>query len=70
MTNKAKLMEDLNWTTEKISSQTWILNLGILGTTWTLLISGAADKATSSKLNITFLEVRWIFVLCLLGFAL
>ena len=39
MPQKSELYAELNWITEKISSQVWTLNLGVLGTTWTLLIA-------------------------------
>jgi hypothetical protein len=67
MKSRKDLLEELNWTTEKISSQVWILNLGILGTTWSLLISRADPDKSAAKFNISFFEARWIIVLCLLG---
>ncbi len=33
MPNKADLLTELNWLTEKISSLVWTLNVGTLGTT-------------------------------------
>jgi hypothetical protein len=45
MRNKKDLLEELNWLTDKISSQVWTLNLGTLATTWSLLIAaGNSDK--------------------------
>lgn len=45
MRNKETLLEELNWLTDKISSQVWTLNLGTLATTWSLLIAaGSVDK--------------------------
>lgn len=41
----AKIDEELDWTTDKISSRVWTLNLGTLATTWSLLIAaGSSDK--------------------------
>jgi hypothetical protein len=60
---REELFKDLNWVTEKISSQVWLLNLGTLGTTWSLLITSTIPD----KLKITFFEARWIFVLCILA---
>ena len=42
MPTKAKLLEELDWLTDKISSQVWTLNLGTLATTWSLLIAGGS----------------------------
>ena len=39
MPKKADLISELGWITNKISSQVWTLNLGTLGTTWSLLIA-------------------------------
>jgi hypothetical protein len=39
MPKKADLISELDWITNKISSQVWTLNLGTLGTTWSLLIA-------------------------------
>lgn len=61
MAKKEDLLKDLDWVTEKISSQVWILNLGTLGTTWSLLIT----TTIPDKLKITFVEARWIFVSCI-----
>ena len=45
MQTKEKLVEQLDWLTDKISSQVWTLNLGTLATTWSLLIaSGSVEK--------------------------
>jgi hypothetical protein len=60
MARKEKLLEDLNWITDKISSQIWILNLGTLGTTWSLLVVGTP----ANPVKITFIEARWIFLFC------
>jgi hypothetical protein len=38
MATKEKLLEELNYLTEKISLLVWTLNVGVLGTTWSLLI--------------------------------
>ena len=39
MPTKDDLLSELDWVTEKISSQVWTLNVGTLGTTWSLLIA-------------------------------
>jgi hypothetical protein len=52
MPKKADLVSELNWITEKISSQVWTLNLGTLGTTWSLVL---AD-------GLTILHAIWVFV--------
>jgi len=45
MQPKEKLLEELDWLTDKISSQVWTLNLGTLATTWSLLIAaGSVEK--------------------------
>jgi hypothetical protein len=65
MPTKEKLLAEQEWASAKISSQICVLNLGALGTTWSLLISGAV----SDKVKITFSEARWILLLCFLGLA-
>jgi hypothetical protein len=62
MADKSKLLEELNWTTDKISSQVWILNFGSLGTAWTLLIA-----ANSATYRLMAADVRWIFIFCITG---
>jgi|SRR5262245_38594388 len=52
MATKADLLSELNWITEKISSLVWTLNVGVLGTTWSLLIAR----------SFTFRNAIWIFV--------
>jgi hypothetical protein len=42
MPTKAKLIEELDWLTDKISTQVWTLNLGTLATTWSLLIAAGS----------------------------
>jgi hypothetical protein len=52
MLPKAKLVENLDWLTEKISSQVWTLNLGTLATTWSLLIAaGSVGKFKIAPVN-------------------
>src|SRR5689334_16824535 len=67
MVSREGLREELDWASAKISSQIWVLNLGILGTTWSLLLSGSAERTDAARLKFTFVEARWIFVFCLLG---
>jgi len=42
MPEKASLLEELDWLSDKISSQVWTLNLTFLAATWSLLIGGPA----------------------------
>jgi hypothetical protein len=60
---KENLLADLNWVTEKISSQVWALNLGTLGTTWSLLITSSLPE----NFRFTPRNVFWIFIPCLLS---
>lgn len=63
MATKKDLLADLNWVTEKISSQVWTLNLGTLATTWSLLIA----SKPSESVRLTTQNAVWIFVPCLLS---
>jgi hypothetical protein len=63
MPTKADLLSELNWVTNKISSQVWTLNVGTLGTTWSLLITGGLP----GDLRFTTRNAIWIFVPCLLS---
>jgi hypothetical protein len=58
MPTRQELYKELDWVTEKISSQIWTLNLGTLGTTWALLITSSIPE----KFRLTFAEARWIFL--------
>jgi CDP-diglyceride synthetase len=49
---KNDLISELDWITNKISSLVWTLNVGALGTTWSLLIAS----------RFTFRNAIWIFV--------
>jgi hypothetical protein len=60
MPTKKDLVDELNWITDKISSQVWTLNLGVLGTTWTLLIA-----TTNTKLQFQPAEAFPILFLCI-----
>jgi hypothetical protein len=60
MPTKTDLYAELNWITEKISSLVWTLNLGALGTTWTLLIA-----TTNTKLQFQPAEAFPILFLCI-----
>jgi hypothetical protein len=64
MADKKDLLAELYIVTSKLSSQVWVLNLGVLGTTWTSLIS---SSSVADKFKFTFAEARWIFLLCILG---
>jgi hypothetical protein len=61
MATKGDLIKELDWITEKISSQVWTLNLGTLGTTWSLLI------ASNPNIQFTPRNALWIVVPCLLS---
>jgi hypothetical protein len=63
MATKEDLVKELNWVTEKISSQVWTLNLGTLGTTWSLLIASGLP----ANIRFTTRDAIWIFVLSLLS---
>jgi hypothetical protein len=54
---KKDLIDELDWITNKISSLVWTLNVGALGTTWSLLIAN----------RFTFRNAIWIFVPCILS---
>src|SRR6266436_1851939 len=54
---KNDLISELDWITNKISSLVWTLNVGALGTTWSLLIVN----------RFTFNNAIWIFVPAILS---
>ena len=54
---KNDLISELDWITNKISSLVWTLNVGALGTTWSLLIAN----------RFTFNNAIWIFVPAILS---
>jgi CDP-diglyceride synthetase len=57
MPKKDDIVTELNWTSEKISSLVWSLNVGTLGTTWSLLIAN----------RFSIRNAIWILVPCLLS---
>jgi hypothetical protein len=57
-----KVVEELNFLTEKLSSLVWTLNVGALGITWTLLITDVPVNFRFSVRN-----ALWVFVPCLLS---
>lgn len=63
MQPKAKLFEDLDWLSDKISTQVWTLNLGTLATTWSLLIA----TGSSEKLRIGNANAICIMLLCIVA---
>ena len=63
MADKKVLTDDLNKLTEKISSQVWTLNLGTLGTTWSLLVASGFPES----IRFTTRNAIWVFVPCLLS---
>jgi hypothetical protein len=63
MPAKAKLLEELDWLTDKISTQIWTLNLGTLATTWSLLIAGGSVE----KLRIGPSSAIFIMGLCIVA---
>jgi hypothetical protein len=69
MPTKAKLLEELDWLTDKISTQIWTLNLGTLATTWSLLIAaGSVEKLRIGPANAIFIMFLCIAaMLCELG---
>jgi hypothetical protein len=63
MRTKEDLLKDLDWLTDKISSQVWTLNLGTLATTWSLLIAAGNVE----KLRIGGANAIPIMGLCILA---
>jgi hypothetical protein len=61
MATKDDLLKDLDSVTEKISSQVWTLNLGTLGTTWSLLIATSEPPIV----QLTAADARPIVILCI-----
>jgi hypothetical protein len=57
MAKKDALLKELDWITEKISSQVWTLNVGALGTAWSLLIAN----------RFSIRNAVWVFVPSLLS---
>jgi hypothetical protein len=64
MRSKDKLLEDLDWLTDKISSAVWKLSVGTLGTTWSLLI---ASGSIPERLRFGNREAYPILLLCILA---
>lgn len=64
MQSKKNLLTELDWLTDKISSQVWSLNLGTLATTWSLLI---AAGSIPDNLRIGPRNAFPIMFLCILG---
>src|SRR5262249_24391872 len=62
MATKEDLLKELNYLTEKISSLVWTLNVGVLGTTWSLLIATVPEQYRFSVRN-----AFWVFVPSLLS---
>jgi hypothetical protein len=63
MAPKETLIKNLDWITEKISNQVWTLNLGTLGTTWSLLIATSAPNT----IHFTLSNALPIMILCLIS---
>jgi hypothetical protein len=61
MATKESLIADLKTVTERLSAQVWTLNLGTLGTTWSLLIASGLPE----NVRFTTRNAIWIFVPCL-----
>jgi hypothetical protein len=59
MPTKEDLLKELDWLSDKISTQVWTLNLALLGTAWSLLIVGGPEGARFSTRN-----ALWVFVPC------
>jgi hypothetical protein len=64
MQNKGTLLTELDWLTDKISSQVWTLNIGTLGTTWSLLI---AESTIPDNLRLSKTSALPIIILCVLA---
>jgi hypothetical protein len=68
MQPKEKLIEDLDWLTDKISTQVWTLNLGTLATTWSLLIATrGSEQFIESADAIPIMALCILAMLCELG---
>jgi len=69
MRSKGKLFEQLDWLSDKISTQVWTLNLGTLATTWSLVIAtGSSEKLRIGNTNAIFIMLLCIIaMLCELG---
>jgi len=63
MPKKADLLSELDWVTNKISSQVWTLNVGSLGTAWSLLI---ADRFSTRNAIPVFVP-SLLSILCEMG---
>ena len=61
MATKESLIKDLKAVTERLSAQVWTLNLGTLGTTWSLLIASGLPE----NIRFTTRNAIWIVVPCL-----
>src|SRR5262249_24759867 len=64
MAKIADLREHLDWISDKISTQIWTLNIGILATTWSILIS---NSPLTKSLWLPPFVARLIFLLCILS---
>jgi hypothetical protein len=62
MPEKADLLKELDWLSDKISSQVWTLNLAFLGTAWSLLIVGGPGGVRFSVRNAV-----WVLVPCIVS---
>src|SRR5260370_22997707 len=61
--NKTRADEELDWLSDKISSQVWTLNLTFLTATWALLIGGPEGVRFSAR------NALWVAVPCILSLA-
>jgi hypothetical protein len=67
--NKNDLIKELDWVTEKISSQVWTLNLGTMATTWSLLIASGLPQELRLQLRgaLVILSFCVLALICELG---
>jgi hypothetical protein len=63
MADKDSLIKNLDYLTETISSQVWILNLSVLATTWALSVTPTGSVVQSFAPN----DALPIFGLCILS---
>jgi hypothetical protein len=68
MLPKQKLIAELDWLTDKISTQVWTLALGTLATTWSLLVaSGSGEKLIGKGNALCIMALCIVAMMCELG---
>jgi hypothetical protein len=62
MPTKEDLQNELNWLSDKVSTQVWTLNLALLATAWSLFVVGGPEGVRFSPRN-----AIWVFVPCVVS---